>query len=219
LRQRVLELSRHGMDYEAISERLGCPIHYVRQTCSGARRMKVKRVCIAWTDEMIATLETEWKAGLTATEIGRTLGLSRCAVLGKVHRLGLMGRTATTRGRSVVQPKKKRNPAARPAMARDAEMPRLRPLPAAEPYIELPTNEIPTRTILTIERGECRYPIGDPRTASFGLCGHEAIPGQPYCLGHAKRCFTIPEVANKGLEVAAKFIGAKTGVVIEKEDA
>src|SRR5690606_41503996 len=101
-----------------------------------------------------------------------------------------------------------------------AEAPKRKtPPPPPQPYIEVTTNEIPTRTILTVEPGECRFPIGDPRTPGFGLCGHEAIPGGSYCLGHARRAYVLPEVAEKSIEVATKFGGAKTGVVLEKEDA
>lgn len=43
-----------------------------------------------WTDERLATLTELWKAGRTASEIAQTLGgVSRNAVIGKAHRLGL----------------------------------------------------------------------------------------------------------------------------------
>ena len=47
-----------------------------------------------WTDEQIELLKTMWAQGKPASEIGLMLGgdVSRNAVIGKAHRLGLSGR-------------------------------------------------------------------------------------------------------------------------------
>jgi hypothetical protein len=42
-----------------------------------------------WTDENVAILKTMWADGATYSEIGARFGISRCAISGKVHRLGL----------------------------------------------------------------------------------------------------------------------------------
>lgn len=47
---------------------------------------------MAWTDEMVAELAKLWNEGLTTVEIGRKLGVSKNAVVGKAHRLGLESR-------------------------------------------------------------------------------------------------------------------------------
>ncbi|MBA4047569.1 MAG: GcrA cell cycle regulator [Sphingomonas sp.] len=48
---------------------------------------------MSWTDERIDTLKTMWEKGLTASQIAETLGgVSRNAVIGKAHRLGLQSR-------------------------------------------------------------------------------------------------------------------------------
>lgn len=52
---------------------------------------------MSWTPELIATLESLWNAGLTTTEIGRRMGMSKNAVIGKAHRLGLSGRPSPIR--------------------------------------------------------------------------------------------------------------------------
>ena len=45
---------------------------------------------MSWTDERIETLRTMWEAGQTASQIAEALGgVSRNAVIGKAHRLGL----------------------------------------------------------------------------------------------------------------------------------
>lgn len=47
---------------------------------------------MAWTDEMVAELARLWEQGLSTGEIGKQLGVSKNAVVGKAHRLGLTGR-------------------------------------------------------------------------------------------------------------------------------
>ncbi|MBV8889500.1 MAG: global cell cycle regulator GcrA-like protein [Alphaproteobacteria bacterium] len=48
-----------------------------------------------WTDERIEELVRLWEAGVTTAEIGRQIGVTKNAVIGKVHRLGLMPRVIT----------------------------------------------------------------------------------------------------------------------------
>ena len=48
---------------------------------------------MAWTDERIDHLKKMWEKGLTASQIAEELGgVSRNAVIGKAHRLGLKSR-------------------------------------------------------------------------------------------------------------------------------
>jgi len=47
---------------------------------------------LAWTDEKIVRLKKLWQEGLTTGEIGKRLAVSKNAVVGKAHRLGLKGR-------------------------------------------------------------------------------------------------------------------------------
>ncbi len=63
---------------------------------------------MSWTDERIDTLKTMWEAGQTASQIAEALGgVSRNAVIGKAHRLGLQSRPS---------PVKPNEPAAAPAL-------------------------------------------------------------------------------------------------------
>ena len=53
---------------------------------------------ITWTDERVENLKKLWQEGLSASQIaGRLGGVTRNAVIGKVHRLGLSGRVNNTR--------------------------------------------------------------------------------------------------------------------------
>src|SRR3569832_2080177 len=51
-----------------------------------------------WTDDRVEQLKNLWTAGLSASQIARALGgVTRNAVIGKVHRLGLAGRASPSR--------------------------------------------------------------------------------------------------------------------------
>jgi GcrA cell cycle regulator len=52
-----------------------------------------------WNAERIAHLRARWAQGVSAARIGRELGISRCAVLGKLHRLGSAHLSPAARGR------------------------------------------------------------------------------------------------------------------------
>src|SRR5512134_1496608 len=53
---------------------------------------------MAWTDERVELLKKLWAEGLSASQIASRLGgVTRNAVIGKVHRLGLSGRATPTR--------------------------------------------------------------------------------------------------------------------------
>ena len=50
---------------------------------------------MGWTDERVELLKKLWQDGLSASQIAKQLGgVTRNAVIGKVHRLGLSGRAA-----------------------------------------------------------------------------------------------------------------------------
>jgi GcrA cell cycle regulator len=93
---------------------------------------------MSWTDERIATLRKMWEGGATASEIATELGgVSRNAVIGKAHRLGLKARP------SPVKANEKKKTAA-PAPKKPAAAP-ARPV-AAEPRDDAPERfEAPER--------------------------------------------------------------------------
>ncbi len=82
---------------------------------------------MSWTDERIETLRKMWDSGLTATQIAEELGgVSRNAVIGKAHRLGLASRPSPVKPNAT-----EAKPAAAPAAAEAAPAPR--PAPAPKP--------------------------------------------------------------------------------------
>ena len=59
-----------------------------------AERVEADKV-ETWTPERIAQLIALWDEGVTTAEIGRRIGVTKNAVIGKVHRLGLVPRVVT----------------------------------------------------------------------------------------------------------------------------
>lgn len=158
---------------------------------------------MSWTDERVELLKKLWGEGLSASQIASRLGsVTRNAVIGKVHRLGLSGRATTSRMKTVrprsrlAAPKRAvtapqaaakprfaavGNPAVRALYPLDAE-----PLPSVEELV-IPVAE--RKTIQTLTESSCRWPIGDPQTAEFHFCGKHKVSGLPYCEFHARRAF------------------------------
>ena len=161
---------------------------------------------MAWTDERVELLKRLWSEGLSASQIaGRLGGVTRNAVIGKVHRLGLSGRATTSRIKSHRPRPRIANAAAAKRQARPNTRfpangnPTIRALytPESEPFtpsveeLVIPVNE--RKTIQTLTGSCCRWPIGDPQLAEFHFCGREKVPGLPYCEHHARRAFQPPQ--------------------------
>ena len=93
---------------------------------------------MAWTDERIAALKQYWEEGRSASQIAEVLGegLSRNAVIGKAHRLGLASRPSplkTGEAKAEAKPAKAeaKPPEAKPAAPKPAAKPAAKPKPAA----------------------------------------------------------------------------------------
>jgi GcrA cell cycle regulator len=161
---------------------------------------------MSWNDERVELLKKLWAEGLSASQIaGRIGSVTRNAVIGKVHRLGLSGRATTTRVKS-------HRPRTRPiAVKRPQPKSRftnvgntaLRALyQESEPYVapveELVIPQAERRSIQTLEECSCRWPIGDPQEADFHFCGKTKVTGLPYCEFHARRAFQPPQSRRGG---------------------
>jgi GcrA cell cycle regulator len=145
-----------------------------------------------WTEERVSALKKLWVEGLSASQIAKQLGgVTRNAVIGKVHRLGLAGRATPSR------PAKRPRPAqARPRLATSAPtVQRQRTAPSAPTHLMLVPALEPVRgedgavtTVLTLNDRVCKWPIGDPCDADFAFCGRGVNEG-PYCVTHARQAF------------------------------
>ncbi len=165
---------------------------------------------MSWTDERVEMLKNLWAEGLSASQIAAQLGgVSRNAVIGKVHRLKL-----SSRGRATTsQPRQKktsrtgtvgrsggRGPggsrtintvvgatALQQQFVADAVAnPVIRP--AADVVVPI------SKRLSLIELNEktCKWPIGDPLSEEFHFCGNDSGENGPYCTYHASLAFQPP---------------------------
>jgi GcrA cell cycle regulator len=148
---------------------------------------------MSWTDERVELLKKLWSDGLSASQIAAALGgVTRNAVIGKVHRLGLSGR-AKSASSAGPRPRKARSSSHILRMARASIRGNTALAHAyefeTEATPELIDNIIPIgqrRTLLELTEQTCRWPIGDPGSGDFFFCGGNPIGGLPYCAYHSR---------------------------------
>ena len=143
-----------------------------------------------WTEDRVGALKKLWLEGQSASQIAKQLGggVTRNAVIGKVHRLGLSGRAAPSQpARATYRPTRPRVAApAQPSPPRRIEAAQPRPMVAAPTPPQPPIPELPgTATVLTLGAHMCKWPIGDPSSQEFSFCGRRASEGV-YCIEHAR---------------------------------
>ena len=150
-----------------------------------------------WTDERVELLKKLWADGLSASQIAAELGgITRNAVIGKVHRLGLSGRAKTT-STATPRPRKPRAPSHPATMFHTHGATALKPVALSEvdiaPVIQRETYLEPVScervTIMELRECMCRWPIGDPGSADFRFCGSRSNSGSPYCSYHAQLAY------------------------------
>ncbi|WP_375621972.1 MULTISPECIES: GcrA family cell cycle regulator [unclassified Bartonella] len=167
---------------------------------------------MGWTCERVELLKKLWSEGLSASQIAAQLGgVSRNAVIGKVHRLKLPGRGKTAQGSTRVQktPVGSSSPSS-PRVRRNTST--VSPINTSSVSIEetaLKTEfivedvkevDISTKSnvvvpisrqlnLLQLSENTCRWPVGDPLSADFHFCGADSDENSPYCAFHAKLAF------------------------------
>ena len=142
----------------------------------------------SWTDERVGMLTKLWADGLSASQIAAELGgITRNAVIGKVHRLGLSGRAKSPSSTSP-RPRRARGGnqmlrISRPAMQGNVAL--------AYNYYEEPEPELleipleQRKTLLQLTEKTCHWPVGHPGSGEFFFCGGETADGS-YCAYHAR---------------------------------
>lgn len=163
---------------------------------------------MSWTDERIDELRRLWAEGLSASQIANELGgVTRNAVIGKIHRMGLSGRVKAQKPRAAAAPRRtpSRQAAVRPAapaqprvmavgsaavkvVERDIPAPALEAAPEPVAVAEI----VPFGggvSLLELTPTSCRWPVGDPSDGDLKFCGAQCAPGQVYCQAHAQRAF------------------------------
>lgn len=145
-----------------------------------------------WNEERVELLKKLWADGLSASQIANELGgVTRNAVIGKVHRLNLSGR-AKPAGSGTPRPRRAN------AMPRSsgraathgntalklAQRPRPAYRPAPMPVEEIVAPVSLKASILTLTDQMCKWPHGDPVHEDFNFCGNKSKANTPYCDYH-----------------------------------
>ena len=173
---------------------------------------------MGWTEERVELLKKLWLEGLSASQIAGVLGegVTRNAVIGKVHRLKLSGRakpvSAAPRVRSAPRSTARRVAAPGsnrpspglvsmmksrsmgPAPMHGATALKMDPEFETEAYVAPQVQElfIPVEqrlSLLQLNEETCKWPIGDPLTPDFEFCGNHSEEGKPYCEFHSRRAY------------------------------
>jgi GcrA cell cycle regulator len=174
---------------------------------------------MSWTDERVETLKSMWSEGKSASQIAKELGgVTRNAVIGKVHRLGLSNRV----GGEADDPAAPTEPVADDVREPAAETPppaaapsrpvakdpppavRPKPVPGQPTPPQATASEISAEalanlaeiakkarrlTLMQLTERTCKWPVGDPATDDFWFCGLPTVPGKPYCETHVAVAF------------------------------
>ena len=164
---------------------------------------------MSWTDERVDLLRQLWLDGKSASQISAQLGhgLTRNAVIGKVHRLGLAGRAKTptpaapaprpapTATRTVTRPVQSAGPSVHAAAVRGntALAVQAEPMIETRPvFLEEEDVVVPMSlrvTIVELKEAMCRWPLGDPSSQEFRYCGSPSSGTGPYCTHHGKLAY------------------------------
>jgi len=168
---------------------------------------------MSWTDEKVGLLRQLWLDGRSASQISAALGqgLTRNAVIGKVHRLGLAGRakssSPTASGSSTprVAPRRMAPRAATGGSSGGGGGSSGRVVHGNTVMTVLHQSDVeaqPARvkedvvvpmslrvTIVELKEAMCRWPLGDPASPEFRYCGSPAPGSGPYCTHHGKLAY------------------------------
>lgn len=151
-----------------------------------------------WTSEKVQELKKLWESGLSTGEIGRMLGVSKNAIVGKVHRLALEGRPSPivsasksdgdkktvkkkTESKKVTPVKEATKATASKTTKKDIDA-KVESIEKKE--IQAPVKKEAGVALVDLTPTSCRWPEGDPKDPDFSFCGKEVVPGKIYCAEH-----------------------------------
>lgn len=143
---------------------------------------------MSWNESNVARLKELWDQGLPTAQIGKLLGFTKNAVVGKAHRIGLERRPSPIR-RTAAKPDRKK--------ARSPIIPTLNFEVSKEEPKEALTKENFQPAVKNIftnqtKRG-CEWPDGHPDESDFKFCGKDRFEDKPYCIDHCAVAYVIPE--------------------------
>lgn len=137
---------------------------------------------VVWSDEIVEQLKGFAARGLSAAQAAQQFeGMTRAAAVGLAHRKKFHFQSDRN-GKRLTAPTlppppnyHRRDVTREPPPSWDAIAPRR------------------MLTILDLEPGDCRWPIGDPQTPEFRFCGKPQLEAKPYCPACCRIAYESPE--------------------------
>ncbi len=141
-----------------------------------------------WDENNVTKLRELWDQGLPTAQIGKLLGFTKNAVVGKAHRIGLERRPSPIRRASSKPDRKKARSPVMPKLnfeSKNETLPVQKDVGTFQPAVKNLFN-------LNPKRG-CEWPNGHPDETDFEFCGKDRFEDKPYCLEHCAVAYVVPE--------------------------
>ncbi len=166
-----------------------------------------------WTEERTAKLKQLHAAGLSCAMIAADIGgVTRNAVISKIHRLGLAGdsKVYTRQWRKLPRAVKRRTLKQRRAddrlKMRARRTPETKPLPPRPQPVDLVKPESKRLTLAELHAGMCKYIEDD--FPPWTYCGHMAVEGSSWCSYHRSIVFSAPVTRKQATTYFDNLTGA-----------
>ncbi|MDB4860122.1 GcrA family cell cycle regulator [Alphaproteobacteria bacterium] len=150
---------------------------------------------MSWNESNVARLKELWDQGLPTAQIGKLLGFTKNAVVGKAHRIGLERRPSPIR-RTAAKPDRKK---ARSPIVPTLKFEDVKEVPKEQTFLPTVKNLFTNQT----KRG-CEWPEGHPDESDFKFCGKERFDDKPYCIDHCAVAYVIPEKEEEKQHIARR---------------
>ena len=170
----------------------------------------------SWTDKKIEKLKVLWEKGIPTAEIGKRLGFSKNAIVGKVHRLGLSNRNSPIKtstpsvaktkpsvskkisDEKTLNPKKTKDLTVKPIKQEVSNKAEIKSKPAQKNESQKVVETLPKAkktsddgvSLMELTSDRCCWPIDDATSEGFHFCGKKVFKNKPYCLEHCAMAYT-----------------------------
>lgn len=171
---------------------------------------------MAWTADQEATLRRMWAEGRSATQVAIELNCSaitRSAVCGKVHRMGLEKRFRVSEPRKP-RPIRGRNAgqvmaAVKARLRRGPPVFKTEPVPEVlEVFLDEATILAQRCTLMDLTEMTCRFPLWDGDDTDFFFCGGKTWGDRPYCGHHCRVAYMPAPERRKEKPMPPVYVGS-----------
>lgn len=149
----------------------------------------------SWSAATIAKLKNLFDRGLSTAEIGRRLGFTKNAIVGKINRLGL---NADAKKKPAAPEKKKKTMPDVPAKKAPKKIEKSEPAKKIADSKKKSERIIDqAASLMALRSDQCRWPLGNPDADDFRFCGQKCFVGKPYCFEHCKVAYQFAPTPTK----------------------